>query len=72
MTDCRACAGTQASRELFRGASLIGLGWEEMPLPDVEAEPSEEEWAVSQLSSHTDAPSALATLEVSSPGRNWG
>lgn len=50
----------------------IGLGWEEVPVPGAEAEPSEEGWAVGQLSSRTDVPSASATLEVSSPGRSWG
>lgn len=67
MTGCRACAGTEASREPLRG-----LGWEEMPAPGVEAEPGEQGWAVSWLSSHTDAPSALATLEASPPERSWG
>lgn len=41
-------------------------------MPGAEAEPSEEGWAVGQLSSRTDVPSASATLEVSSPGRSWG
>lgn len=67
MTGCRACAGTEASREPFRG-----LGWEEMPAPGVEAEPSEQGWAVSWLFSHTDAPHSFGHLGGVSPRKELG
>lgn len=43
-----------------------------MPAPGVEAEPSEQGWAVSWLFSHTDAPHSFGHLGGVSPRKELG